>query len=633
MFMKKLISSVAAFAMTASMFAGLAVTAQADTTETLKYSEGFANYTTGEWLTMKDKFIGGATGDAPKIATDGDNEYWTWNPNNGNGRGFYMALPEKAVVDTSTERVKFDFVGWGLNYADVSGYYLLDGSGNQILRLTYPGAASSTTAGDILINGTAAALDGTNFSYAKANSTAPLTWYTFDAVLDFGLHTFSYTIYSATNPKNIVASASNVGFLNATASNLARLGFYYRGNTQNISLDNFETYSIVSNDAVYPYEMQYVCNEEVVYSEKGEAKAGAVISGSKDVLAANETKDGKKYFRVASEAPEFTVEEVEEGETNTFKVDVREAATYAVKLVPSTDASTIIASNNVIEGESWLYSYPAYLTDANNKVFASTSATSFNGSITPTKDETITLPYTAYTGEAWFFEGEANGGDGTTIDSAALSSGKAIRHISASRGSYRVVSVEVPETGIYTVTVRGVTNRTGEGTLNVYVNNTESDAIDTLDIRYATTNSGPLTQSKEEVELKAGDRIIVKGSGDNDGCDYILLEKTGEVEPELTAPEVTIEADWTYDEPGSTPAKTFIAKFTVGKDNYAVNGINWTVTIDGEVKGQASEPFNTIVSGTDIQAGLVVVYKNAASLEPYENVNAELTAANAEDAE
>ena len=618
---KKLVSAVSALAMSASVFAGLAVTANADTTETKKYGEAFTDYAAGEWLTKSGNFLvnRGAEGSNPTIQTETgtNNKFWKWDPGSGNGRGFYLNLPSAAVVDTTLERVKFDFVGWGLNNSNVNGYYLLDNNSNQILRLTYPGASSSDTSGNLMVNGVAAALDGTAFTYQKSyygngSDNVQYTWYTFDAVLDFGLHTFSYNIYPAgTNADSAVASASNIVFDNTAASNLSRMGVYYKGTQTWFALDNFETYSIVSTEAKYPYVINYVCGEETIYTESGSATEGATVLGSKAVLTADETLDGNRYYRISETDLQFTVEKVDEEEVNTFEVPVRaaEVKNYTVKGIAAGDVDLgEFASGTITEGLTTKVNYPKYIVkdDVLYTVGQGDKDIGYYAvNVTGTQaDQTIDITYAADSRTPVFFsEGEDIGEDSRIGNSNIRCSNGAVYNFPA--GPTTIVTLPA---GTYNIE-SAVWGTKG----NTYTFNLGDDEL-TID------STGSLNPSSKDFTLTDSTTITVTATGSaGAGVDYILI--TGEVAPAPTPATATSALVWDSETnaPGEYEGVASAWNVTVTPGSAGINTI--AVTVDGGNADKAFESSTVITEGTVVLG--VAVAKAAAGLVLNVAVNGE----------
>ena len=144
-------------------------------------------------------------------------------------------------------------------------------------------------------------------------------------------------------------------------------------------------------------------------------------------------------------------------------------------------------------------------------------------------------------------------------------------------------AVTVPSDGTYKITIAGISDQSKDGTVSLYKNDTNSEALVSVDTKWAYNN--PITATTaENVELKAGDKLIGYTDSWNGGLDYILLEK---VEPEVE----------------------YVSKgFTFDAALESLSDKTLTVTIDGETKSLSmSGLIGTATTGTgDALLGLII---------------------------
>lgn len=288
----------------------------------------------------------------------------------------------------------------------------------------------------------------------------------------------------------------------------------------------------------YTINYKVAGNETPVKVTSGTDVVGTEIV-TESVFEVGEGETMKRYYITADTAPILTISNTDS--ENILDIPVREADKYEMKVVPSTDETKEFVSATIIEGDKFSYKYSKYVTDANKKVLASTDEATFTKEVTPTKSETIKIPYTAYEGNAWFVEGESINTSGGAVSDNRLSGGTARRSLDSAKEMFAVV-----EDGVYDITFVGCTNRVAANytcDMSVYKGSAEAEnLIKTVDLTGASVNKIKTEKIATGMTLKAGDKILVKGNDSNPAVDYILFEKTGNIAPEIITGTVTENA-------------------------------------------------------------------------------------------
>ena len=149
---KRIISALAALAMSVSCLAGLTITVNAEIPSNT-IDENFEGVVSEDWTKHDGAFNtsnSGAYGADPAVATESENsnKYLKWSctgKNDRNGRGMYIGLPS-TPIDKQYQLVKFDFAynTWWANNATQDGMYLLDSNGKKIVSLNFEGAKATS---------------------------------------------------------------------------------------------------------------------------------------------------------------------------------------------------------------------------------------------------------------------------------------------------------------------------------------------------------------------------------------------------------------------------------------------------------------------------------------------------------
>lgn len=568
---KRFISGVSALTIAASAFAGMAVTVNAADAVSV-YERG----TTTAWSASD-------VGAGEWVATGG-----TWSASETDGLHLELKSGGESatkslsglVKDSDIVQITGTWIAGGAPGRNGSYDYISLGEDIQIRAYEQDKKAT------VVINSAETSID-----YTGRNET-----YTFDVTID----TAKKTVNSVTiNSVGVIASEQSL--TNGTVNSLTT-GHYKAGGENygiNVYLKKIEVKTTAQAVSTADYTINYVAGDKTVYSVSSTGVIGQTVTAETVVM----DEDGQRYYITDTTAPTFQIA----ANNNVWTVNVRAAENYTVKVVPSTDASKVIATGTVVEGDSYTYTYPMYLTDEDNKVVAKADATSYGATVTPTSNNQVfTVDYTAYTGTAYAVEAEdvITGVSHDGLSSWNLSSADAVRGFPNSAKTV----LTVPESGKYKVTYAALGTNYGEGkggTVALYKNSTEEEnIINSVNVDYITTSAVRTTGtvSKEDVELRKGDTIVVLTSMSTGALDYVLIEKTGDLQEE---PEVdTVEADpvgesHIDEESGKvyTPFKAII--------NTTPKSIKVT-DVDGEEHDGTIDHMPTITD-SDVEVGIIVI--------------------------
>ena len=513
-----------------------------------------------------------------------------------------------AIASGEEIRVEFDTLqGWIGSGADVV-ITLNNSKGEEIVSYTYNWGSCEMTA--LSIGGvTPSGFSAFNYQSAYTSGSNANGWsggskkQAYQDEKDYNPHT-TITIngdgYVETNFKKAVMNVDNtysVTLPSNVTKDIASLNITYTGSNadntdRSFAFDNLVITKSAQTATMVNYTVNYVCDGETVRTERPAGAVGTKPTIDMETFYSEDEND--KYICISSDVGDKTV-----SAELVVTVVVEKAQKYDVTVVPSTNNDIVITSDTIFEGDTFEYAFPAYIVDETGKVVAQNTTNitagseerNYKGSIVPTKDETVTITYAPYTGEAYFFEAEDVITDKTTYESERLSGGTAKRGIQLSAIEF----FEATEAGWYTVTTSGATNGYDKGS-GMYIYKNDSDTqVDYLDLNYATVNN-ILTQKSKPIELQVGDKILVQGAESNSILDYILVEKAA---PTITDVEkstatltddninnMTIVSEGVTDKPAAGTEVTSylikVANYTEGVPSLVIGGE--TLTPSGDVE-------------------------------------------------
>jgi hypothetical protein len=217
--------------------------------------------------------------------------------------------------------------------------------------------------------------------------------------------------------------------------------------------------------------------------------------------------------------------------TVNFTMTIKPRYTFTVNAVNSVGSAVIQAlytDDDSYDGKTHNVSFPAYLTGVGNAVtYSKDNSTYYQSYTSASADATKTQSYTAYTGEAYFFEGE-------DVTGAVRYTGASFgpRSSNGAAGFLNAKTVMSLDAGIYKITARSIGR--SDHTHSIYKTSTEGEKI--FDIDVSTTG----TIKSAIISLDATTDIVANGgysttSDNGSGFDYFLIEKDPSVSVSVTA--------------------------------------------------------------------------------------------------
>lgn len=497
--LKKIISAVTAFALSATMFAGFSVNANAaDVTTVLTQDFSSTTLVDGDTYTYGTDL--NITSDGVISMTNSNstaNNYTKDLVTFTNGIGDADTAVNVSYTMTTTK-------GKGQTATNFETIYL-DENDTEIFRVTKAVGNSWTDVATLKTSSDSATLsDSTNLSVQ--------------------------IIFNGTAGGNVKSETANLTF--TTGTKLSKIQIAVSGAQDYSRPVNFDNLTVSTQEApkVVSYTVNYVDTNNENTVVKTSTESGVV--GDVPVATMDDFDvDGQRYICDSNDASSKTI--ASEG-TTVVTVNCHAANIYEMKAV--TSSGDTIKSANVTEHDTFTYSFSKYLTDDNGKVTYTADDTTYTVTTTPTKSETITVPYTAYTGTAYFVEAESVL-TGTDVQQKLLSGGNAKRGFAENSEV-----ITVAEDGIYTVVAIGCSNNTNKNDVTLTINSKRgSESTLIAEHTLETSYNYPAECKTENVALKVGDVITVTGSTTNAIVDYVLIEKTAELPTVTTGVASTVD--------------------------------------------------------------------------------------------
>ncbi len=649
---RKIVSALSALAIIASAFVGLAVTANAedsDTTTTqtvMTYyvgsadgAETFDNYTgsvfTADGTVGDNNTFSGVTpfsGGGDKPAAVGDKiesvesgtypvyvsgNVWMDQIRGKSTRTSVYYLTDSAITK-GTVHISTDiaFSQNGDSVLRSKNFCVLDSNGKAVLTFTYTGGdtnSSLTVAGkdDVKI------LNGT----LPRRGVTPIGFH-IDADIDLDSETKTAKVavdyvdakaYVDDNtPNSTYLTRISTGTQTVTLSNeindVNSISLYEEGNSSSnhrISLDNTLIYNEYEDDGTVAYKVNYIdesgntLKSSVTYYGQPNSSI-SLTTNDKAVIR----KNGIKYIYKSDNASEKTISSDGTTEVN---VVFRTADTYNYTVV--SNLGTTIAAGSGFEGDSVKIPYSKYLLKDNTMYSAKTNGSEYNysmtltennkvGTITYTKDDTISNP-------VFLVEGENIKGATASADNYA--------NIRASNSAMGFASQDIILTalkpGKYKITAVLFT-RSGNATIPLTVGSNSftltagksSYLTDVTTDEFAIDKTTDVVWNASTGTSKAGR-----------GIDFLYIEKTGDVTYGITAEtptngELTVATEAT---PGDAVTVTATAD-----EGYEVSGITVTDadsnTVDVTANTDGTYSFTMPASAVTVTAVIEAAKPSAA---------------------
>ena len=289
--------------------------------------------------------------------------------------------------------------------------------------------------------------------------------------------------------------------------------------------------------------------------------------------------------------------------------------TFTVNAVNSEGGAvikTLFTDDDSYDGKTYNVYYPAYLTTTGNVVTYSKDNSTYWQNLTSTSgDATKTVSYTAYTGTAWFYEGEEI--DGATTYTTATFAG---RSSNGATGVLRANTVATLDVGSYTISARVIGK--ANNTCSIYKTSTSGEQIMSL----KTSTTGVVNVAN--ITLDAATDIVADGgyytTTDNGfGFDYILIEKVTSVTATIASSGYsTIASSYALD----------CANLPLGLKAYKVTGVTKTAVNLEEVSEAVQAGTGLILEGAPSETYSIPVAVSGLDLSTTNKLKAAVTATN-----
>ena len=362
-----------------------------------------------------------------------------------------------------------------------------------------------------------------------------------------------------------------------------------------------------SSETLYTATFTETSNLEptvTIYSD--ENRANVVTNGT--------LTDGTTYYYTASLAGyadskgSFTVD----GAAPSISITMTKLARYTFTVNAVDGNSNVIkalfSDEDSYAGKAYRLYFSKYLTDDANVVTYSKDDNAFAASYTSSSESaTQTVSYTAYTGQAWFFEGESFSALGTKNASDNYSGGNSGRGL----GDATLDVMTMPLAGTYNISYAVCSNNTNNAHTYSFYKNSSENVVETQNcqwsVNYVKTTG---TKSVSNISFASGDVLKFYGGSTNIILDYVLVELA-------SASPVTATL-------GANGYTTFASAYDLDLSN--LNGFKaYTATLSG-AELSFTECTSKVVAGT----GLLLKGTAAAEVEiPVATADAVAVAGNA----
>ena len=357
-----------------------------------------------------------------------------------------------------------------------------------------------------------------NNSNNGRNTTGIVTLY---VRFNFSSKTATFTLWRA---GEVLVSETTVAFANLDATTLDRI-FIHAGKTYGgVTIDDVEVCTVKSDVQETTYR--------ATFSEANSLNPTVTIySDSERTEEATNglLEDGQTYYYTAvlegyqNYEGSFTVDG--EDPTVNYTMSLKTRYTFTINAIDANEnvIKALYSDEDSYEGKSHTVSFSKFLTDNNNVVTYTKNDVTYHSSYTAkAQNETYTVSYTAYSGTAYFYEGESFNSLGTHNESSNYSGN------TAGSGSTSTIDIlTVPSSGVYRLSYAvcsGNVNNTY--TYSFYRNSSEDVIVGPADCTWSVNNvKSAGTKSVENVVMAENDVLQFVASNGNIILDYVLLEK------------------------------------------------------------------------------------------------------------
>jgi len=382
---------------------------------------------------------------------------------------------------------------------------------------------------------------------------------------DLNIHTFNLSNSIAKGETKEVSFNSDglKTYINSDADGIISLIVYSVGQQCTVNSKEAEsgTPSLVieySNSTFYSVTFNETNNlKPVVTVYSDEARSTSVSS---DQLSANTT-----YYYTATLAGyknatgSFKIESA--NTTITLTMEALERYTFTVNAVSGNDViKPLLTDDTAYDGKTYNVAAPKYLTDDNNAVTYSKNDDTYSYSFTASQTEsTKSINYTAYSGTAYFYEGETYNQLGTKVENGNYSDNKAGRGLNNTTMDICTIA----ETGVYKVSYAICSNNVNADRTYSFYRNSADNTLETKSCNWSVNKVKTDGSKFFNAGLVTGDALQMYASDGNIILDYVLLERTGDLTEDITINSTTRLASYvtTYalDFSGEENLKAYIA--------------------------------------------------------------------------
>lgn len=572
---KKLVSAVAALALSVAACAGLAVTASAAEPKTV-YTR-----TAADWS-----------------SADVGEGQWSGSPEAKAGTGLSLSYKNTSVETSKDLSITANSIvqltgtwtsGGGPGRSGSYDYFYL---GDDICIKAYTQDQKSA----LVVNGTETDL-GINGRSAR---------FTFDVTIDTAMKTITGLTIKV---KDKTFSCANTILNHGTVSSLKfghnKAGKENYGQTSTLEeITVKETKQTVDTAA---YTINYKLEDGTVVKQvSGTSTVGSKIPADTSFWV-TEGDVSTKYMTTAETAQELIV--TANAEENVLDVTVRSAEKYTciVNANAGGEITELKRAADVVEGETFKYSYPLYVKKGDTLYTKGATNDEYNGSIVAASDKatdgviTISLDYAATEINNVVYYSEAENIAGLT---ATQSKNIAVRS-SNSAAAYAeddvtITSLPAGKYKVYGTIFAG-------STAGAYLDFTLG--TNTFQFSSAGASNWESVESEEFTLTDTTDLVFKKSGASNAALDFIYVVRTGEYVAPPSAPTVTVaEVGERVTDKDGEKAQAYKASFVA--NNYTLKKLVWSVNPAGAANTAITKEQTladiTAGEGTKIVAGLVV---------------------------
>lgn len=452
--------------------------------------------------------VGGTTGKFLNVWANN----WSTGPTD-------VTLPSTELGAAAQWTLEFDFAGYGGCNKKAGTFSLLDTEGNVIFTINDKADWNNTmTVSDGSTINCYACNKSNRLSAATGDALTAKYWYHFTVVGNQeGVKISAAPYNDAAELQEVVISKSQVKGSAATPATIR----IQPGSCGAMAIDNLE--ALVENAVAqsYAYTVKYMCDgaeiKDAASLSDTEGSAIALSAGDKSPIWFGD----QKYIYESDDSEGKTV--TSDGNT-VVTVNFRKALSYFYT-ISSTNGATL-ASALGVEGETVVAAYPRYELDEGNLYMASATNKEYRKTILLDEpDKNLEIAYNAnkenvvFYSEAEFIEGLTESQYGNVAVRASNA------NAAYATGDTKITSLPAGKYILYA----GVFSSAKSP--NFVIN------FKAGDFEYAApvTNVNASEVASEEFTLNAETDLMLlpEGMGNNNLLDYIYIQQTGEVVPDM----------------------------------------------------------------------------------------------------